>query len=150
MKLNLVRTTYTDKSTIGKLYINGIQFCYTLEDKFRSDNEEKIWGKTAIPCGTYEITYRTESEMLEKEYKTRFADIKNERGMLWIRNIPGFEYVYIHVGNDDNDTNGCILVGTTKAVDFVGNSVIAYKVIYKMIADELDKGNKVLITVEKF
>lgn len=150
MKLNLVRSIYTKKSTIGKLFINGIQYCYTLEDTIRGLNEEKIYGETAIPEGTYEITYRTESKMLEDVYKTKYADIKNERGMLWIRNIPGFEYVYIHIGNYPTDTLGCILLGMSKGIDFIGDSTKAYKTVYPIIADELDKGNKVYITIERF
>ena len=35
MKLLLERTTYTDKSTIGKLYINGVFQCSRFEDKDR-------------------------------------------------------------------------------------------------------------------
>ena len=32
MELKLTRLSQTDKSTIGKLYINGIFFCDTIED----------------------------------------------------------------------------------------------------------------------
>jgi hypothetical protein len=30
---------------------------------------------------------------------------------LWLQNVPNFTYIYFHVGNDDEDTEGCILVG---------------------------------------
>ena len=38
--LKLVRDTYTDKSTIGKLYVNDKFICDTLEDKCRDLNRD--------------------------------------------------------------------------------------------------------------
>ena len=77
MKLLLERTTYTDKSTIGKLYINGVFQCFTLEDKDRlleQDISKKVYGESAIPRGTYQvvITY-------SKRFRTElplFVDVK--------------------------------------------------------------------------
>ena len=56
MELILERTSLASDYTAGKLYIDGKYFCDTIEDKVRDlDNEEKVYGKTAIPCGTYRI-----------------------------------------------------------------------------------------------
>ena len=52
MELKLIRETKTNDSTIGKLYINEIYHCYTLEDKER---EVKVQNVTAIPKGKYEL-----------------------------------------------------------------------------------------------
>jgi hypothetical protein len=52
MKLELVRKSFTDKSTIGKLYINDVYECMVLEDVVR---DSKIPGETAIPYGEYEV-----------------------------------------------------------------------------------------------
>ena len=149
MKLNLVRSIYTNESTIGKLFINGIEYCYTLEDKVIGKDNIKVFGKTAIPEGNYEITYRNEGGMIE-DYKVRYADINNARGMLWIRNVPGYEFIYLHIGNTSEDTNGCILLGASRANDFIGSSTVAYKKVYLAVASELDKGNKVYIVIERF
>jgi hypothetical protein len=67
--------------------------------------------------------------------------------MLWIKDVNGFEYIYIHYGNYPKDTLGCLLTGfsadTNKSM--VGNSINAYKKIYPIISDAILKGEKVMI-----
>ena len=65
MKLTLKRIALCQTYTIGKLYIDDDYFCDTLEDTVsdldkdgKFDNgEKKVYGKTAIPYGTYEIKW---------------------------------------------------------------------------------------------
>ena len=147
MDIKVKRTIFTDKTSIGQFYIDGKFFCFTCEDKTRAPEETKVYGETAIPYGTYEITLRQEGNIYA-DYKIRFKDIGNERGMLWIRNIPGFEWVLIHIGNYSRDTLGCILVGTQYETDAILNSTIAYKKIYPIVADAIIKGEKCFITIE--
>ena len=62
MKLTLKRIALRPTYTIGKLYIDDVYFCDTIEDTVRDLNkngkydngEQKIHSKTAIPYGTYE------------------------------------------------------------------------------------------------
>jgi len=75
--------------------------------------------------------------------------------MLWVRNVPNFEYILIHAGNDDDDTSGCLLVGDTQTENvqsdgFVGSSVNAYKRIYTPIAEAIECGDEVTITYIDF
>ena len=70
--------------------------------------------------------------------------------MLWIKDVPGFEYVLIHIGNNDDNTAGCLLVGDTSQQNltengFIGASASAYKRIYPPIADAVDNGEEVTI-----
>lgn len=133
--------SYKDYS-LGMLYINGVLQCFTLEDEKRS---VKVWGETRIPAGVYNITLRTVGG-LHNKYSQRFY---NHKGMLWLRNVPNFEYILIHVGNDDDDTAGCILVGDTHSVgqNFIGNSTKAYERIYPVISAALIAGKQVRINV---
>ena len=152
MVITVKRKISTAEETIGELSIDGTLMCYTLEDQVRIDDPntpqdegKKVYGETAIPYGEYKITLRKEGTIYE-DYKKRFADIRNERGTLWIRNIPGFEYVLIHVGNYCKDTLGCLLVGSRIVSEVeIAESTKAYKRIYPVIADALEKGEEVTI-----
>ena len=146
MKLHLFRYSENDESTLGLLYVNGKFICYTLEDQYQ---ENKVYEETRIPVGEYKITLRTVGGFHER-YKVKFKDI--HKGTLWIRDIPGFEYVLIHCGNTDNDTAGCILVGDSSLQNvsnrgYIGDSVKAYRRIYPAIAQALTQGEHVTIEI---
>ena len=119
---------------------------YTLEDEHR---DEKKYGETRIPNGTYEVGLRTVGGYHQK-YSKRFPDI--HIGMLHVTNVPGFEYILIHCGNTDEHTAGCLLVGDSQENNqitkdgFIGKSTQAYKRIYPRIAEAIECGEKVLIT----
>ena len=57
MKLTLKRRYFAETYTIGTLFIDGVRFCDTLEDKNRDDNrngkfdngEQKVKNETAKP-----------------------------------------------------------------------------------------------------
>ena len=65
MKIKLKRIALKKDYTIGKLYIDDVYFCDTLEDAVRDLNkngkfdngEKKIYCQTAIPYGTYEVKW---------------------------------------------------------------------------------------------
>lgn len=153
MKLEVVRYSSQKDSTLGALFdiTDGKKefLCYTLEDEYR---EIKIMHETRIPAGTYEITLRNFGGF-HKKYSTRFPQF--HKGMLWVRDVPGFQYILIHCGNDDDDTSGCLLVGDTQTNNitsdgFVGSSINAYRRIYPAIANALEAGEKVEITYTDF
>ena len=130
MKLTLIRDRFSDNSTIGRMVV-GETSVFTLEDGRR---EHKIFGETCIPVGTYKLELRNVGGMT-KRYAKRY---KFHRGMIWLRHVPLFEWVYIHVGNTSADTLGCILVGLSQGVDFIGSSRAAYVAIYKTLADAIE------------
>lgn len=130
MEIKVVRETFTEDSTIGKMYINGKFHCFTLEDKVR---EEKIKNITAIPKGTYEVILN---------FSNRF-----QQQMPLLLNVPNYEGVRIHWGNYSKDTEGCILVGSTKAVNMIGNSRAQYAKLMTELK-KATKGEKIFITIE--
>ena len=114
--------------------------CYTLEDEYR---KVKVKKETRIPAGTYELKLRTEGS-LTKRYELRFPDI--HQGMIWLKDVPEFKYIYIHCGNDDDDTDGCVLVGSYLRLNRVLNSRSTYRRIYPMIRDSI-KRNKTFLEI---
>ncbi len=131
MKIVLIRDQFTDKSTIGKLYIDNLFYCHTLEDVVRN---EKIKHETAIPYGKYELVVN---------WSNRF-----KRQMPLLINVPNFEGIRIHSGNTDKDTSGCILLGETRSKDFIGQSRLAYNRFLKDLQTALKTG-KVFIEIIK-
>ena len=101
----------------------------------------KVKGETRIPAGTYKIKLRNEGGFNQR-YNKRYPSI--HRGMLHIIDVPGFEYILIHVGNSDEHTAGCLLVGDSQENNqvnkngFIGSSGNAYKRIYPLIADAVE------------
>jgi len=112
MKLKVLRFSSQADCTNGLLFEDsdiGLLFmAYTLEDEHRV---LKVKGETRIPAGTYKIQFRNEGGF-DAKYKKRFPTI--HKGMLEVCNVPGFEYILIHCGNDDSHTAGCLLLGDSQ------------------------------------
>ena len=142
MNLLLKRTDFTDTSTIGSLYVNGGFFCYILEDKDRGLNQgmslveisaRKIFGKTAIPYGTYTV---------KLSMSNRFKRLLPE-----ILNVKGYESVRIHRGNTAEDTLGCLIVGLRKAYNSVFESTAAETALMRVLQSE--RNYPITLTIEK-
>ena len=142
MKLLLERTKSNDEATIGNLWLDGRLLWFSLEDEYRL---EKVAAETRIPAGTYQIRPRLAGGMIQR-YKRRFAW---HQGMLHLQDVPGFKYVYMHVGNTDEDTAGCILVGYGADLRSmtIQTSVPAYTELYEKIYAAADAG-ELEITIE--
>jgi len=140
MKLEVKRYNSQEDFTQGLLFIDGKFESHTIEDEQRT---VKVWGETAIPNGTYEVKLRTEGKF-HQNYSSKFKLF--HKGMLHVTNVPNFEYILIHIGNDDDDSAGCLLVGRGANHDSIIESTIAYESMYKKVIAAFDKGEKVTIT----
>lgn len=120
-------------STVSRIMIDGKFVCFGLEDEYRLN---KVPAETRIPSGTYKITLR-KSGSHHKKYKVRFPNM--HKGMLWIRKVPNFKWILIHIGNTDEDTAGCLLVGSQAITDVgdmkVTGSTNAYVKLYPRVVD---------------
>lgn len=116
LDLKLIRKWLTPKFTIGELLVDGAFACFIGEDYYRPPPMPKVYGQTAIPCGTYEIRIT---------YSPRFR-----RDLPLLIGVPGFSGVRIHAGNDAGDTEGCLLTGRVRAPDRVLESVKAFDALF--------------------
>ena len=138
MKLLLKRKFKGPEYTIGDLFIDGVFFCNTLEDKVRELPEtcpntpkwlncecsEKVYAKTAIPAGTYRVTM---------EFSPRF-----KRELPRLHDVPHFLGILMHSGNDEEDSAGCPLLGFNRVKGKVLDSRITSDRLNKILSKESD------------
>lgn len=134
MLITVKRLISNKDETLSAIYIDGDLECFGLEDEFRT---KKVAGETRIPSGRYPIKLRTEGSIHPK-YQAMFPDL--HKGMLWLQGVPGFKWIYIHIGNKDEHTAGCLLVAQGSRIDALGsvtlqNSKIAYQALYERVID---------------
>lgn len=132
MDIRVERNMCGATCTIGRMFINDENMCWTLEDVVRPDGV-KIYGETAIPSGTYKVVVN---------FSNRFQKL-----MPQILDVPGFEGIRIHPGNTDKDTHGCILVGTNHTGDSITDSRKAYGPVFEKIKAAFDAGEDIWITI---
>lgn len=145
MELFVDRFKKGDIATLGRLTIANNAFtCCTLEDKDRGLTGDmppadlariKVWGQTCIPPGRYQI---------KKGYWQ-----KHKRTVMWLQGVPGFDRIYIHMGNRTTDTDGCLLVGAAFAGDaFITTSGKTLEALEKIVFEALDRNEEVWITIQ--
>ena len=137
MEIKIVRNKGTAGFTEGKMYIDGVFECYTVEDADRGleSGGKKVQDKTAIPRGTYKVIM---------SMSNRFKKLLPE-----VLNVPGFTGIRIHSGNSSKDTEGCIIVGSINNRmddDWVGASKVAMSRLLPKIIDAL--AVKQVVTLE--
>jgi hypothetical protein len=144
MKLTLKRKFKGDKYTIGDLFIDGVFFSNTIEDKVRELPEicpdtpkgimckckAKKYAETAIPAGTYKVTMRQSP--------------KFKRILPYLHDVPHFLGILIHSGNTEVDSAGCIIVGENTVKGKVLNSRITSDKLNKILSE----AKEITITIE--
>ena len=118
VNLLIIRETFTEVSTIGKLFINGEWMCDTLELPYKG-NQRSI---SCIPEGQYKVRMRYPRESGTRDYLH-----------LLIKDVPNRDYILFHIGNKSTDSRGCVLVGIGTEQDFVKNSTLAMELLMKEI-----------------
>jgi hypothetical protein len=132
MLLEVKRFKFEPTYTVGKLFIDGVYECYTLEDVVRPKTEQKVYGATAIPEGTY---------LLEVNYSPKY-----KKDLPYVRDVPGFEGIRIHSGNTSLDTDGCILVGKFwEGGDYITQSRVAFGSLFDKLKVALAKNQQLQI-----
>ena len=147
MTITLNRLFRNDHETIGVLSLEDKLLCWILEDEKRT---VKVFNETRIPSGVYNLGLRKSGTHHER-YALKFP--KMHKGMLQLENVPNFTSILIHIGNDDDDTAGCLLVGRMSYINSdnrytLVNSTLAYQYIYPLIANPIANGEKSQIVIK--
>ena len=150
MKYEVLRVSSGKDSTSGLLFEvdrgKRTFLAYTLEDEQR---DVKVYGETRIPAGTYKLKLRTVGGF-HTRYASKYGDF--HKGMIWVQDVPGFEYILSHTGNTDEHTAGCLILGNTQTNNriakdgFIGSSVDAYKFVYPRVQSAIEAGLDVEVT----
>lgn len=154
MKILVDRKWKKDTYTIGNLYVNGKLFCNTLEDKDRgikkSDSlstikSKKVYGETAIPTGKYTVVLN----IISPKYSAVKWYWNLCKGMMpRLLNVPGFEGILMHPGNNPFDTYGCILVGKNTIKGQLTQSKDTFSKLYKLMKAAVDKGETIELEIK--
>jgi hypothetical protein len=154
MKFILQRFSDNRESTLGLLYKVGALtpfFSYTLEDEFR---ESKKTGETRVPAMTYNLVLQKTETPKTVQYRKKYPWFIFH---IMLENVPGFVGVYIHIGNNDDNTDGCLLLGdscdnNSIAPGTIAQSTNAFKRFYGQVFEALTKGEIVTLEIrdEKF
>lgn len=149
--IKLIRTEFQAQRTFGEMQIPGLGFFKTVEDAVR---DEKVYGETAIWEGEYELLLRKEESPMWKRWSEKNW-IKEWGGFKWfieLQDVKDFKHIYIHTGNDEDDSLGCILPGMI--YNKVGNVPIgvassrqAMIKIYDYLTPKLEAGEKWKIVI---
>lgn len=157
--LKVKRYIFNKDWTISKILVQDKLDGYAVEDEIRETN--KVHGETAISYGTYLLGYRQSpkfsssylwsdsTNMLilpkDKANYPKITDWKNH-DLIWIKDVPEFQYILLHWGNTDDDTEGCLIVGkylgAVNGQEGVVQSRVYYKDLYQRIYPLIKKGNQ--------
>ena len=118
INLLIIRDTFSEKSTIGRLFLNGEWLCNTLELPYRN-NQKSI---SCIPAAEYKVRLRTAKESATRNYLH-----------LLVQDVKDRSHILVHIGNFPKDTKGCVLVGIGAEQDRVNNSRLAMELLVKEI-----------------
>ena len=140
--------------TIGILYVDGVRFSETLEDRDRGLKQSdpvgviqsgKVYGETAIPTGVYSVTM----DVVSPKYAA-VAWYKKLCGgrMPRLLSVKGFDGILIHPGNNPLDTLGCLLVGRNTKVGQLTESRATFEKLYKKMKAARDRGENITIEIK--
>jgi len=132
--IRLVRKWETSVSTIGEFTIDGTEVSgFMLEEKGPDTTTSGLQQR--IPVGTYDLEWHN---------GTRFQDVLK----LSNSQVPRSRAILIHVGNSAEDTEGCLLPGSSRSVDWVSSSRLKFNEIIGVVNERGIEGAKIIITAD--
>ena len=132
MNLTLRRTSFTAIGVFGILLDEASNIiCYTLEHAYPSDTGTGWDAK--VPVGQYTCV-RGQHALSNGVPFTTFE----------ITGVPGHQGILFHCGNSEQDSHGCVLVGS----GIEGTTLTASRVAFTKLMDLLSARDKFQIVVK--
>jgi len=122
VNLLVERDTYRSYSTEGKLSIDGVFECFTLELPLGDG-----MPGSAVPEGTYAVIV--------------YPSPHFGRLMPLLSGVPGRSDIEIHFGNYPDNTRGCILLGESRGLNFVSDSRQAFDDFWAKTQGAMEAGD---------
>jgi hypothetical protein len=130
-----------DDYTLGMVDYGGKFPLFCLEDQYQ---EKKVKGETCFAEGLYELKIQEILTPLTKKYRAKYPWFEY---FIEITGLTNFDQVYPHIGNDDEDTDACPLLGLSSELinpnGWVSQSTAAYRMFYQAIYPMLKAGKRV-------
>ena len=156
MEITVDRKYKKSTYTIGNMYIDGKWFCNTLEDTDRGLDDsmdlnyiktKKVYGQTAIPTGTYEITLNVVSP---KFSKYPFYQSSCQGKVPRLLNVKAFDGILIHVADGVRGSQlveGCLGIGLNKIKGGLLEGKETFEKLYNLMLQAKNKKEKIKITI---
>ena len=131
-----VRPASGEAYTLGRVYYNGVFFCFSCEDEDRKleSGGVKVKTKTAIPRGVYDLTV---------SFSHRF-----QKELPEVLSVPQFQGIRIHGGNKAEDSEGCLLFGQVRTSFGIAKCADTIQRVIRIINEAEDNGSVVRMEVK--
>lgn len=135
--LSLIRDTFTNNETFGKMYIDGEFICHTIERPWKGN----IQGESCIPEGKYKLQLRF-SPMVKKSSGGKYDEGYE------ITNVTGRTYIMLHPANFASELRGCCATGESRGVINGIPAVLNSRKAFDKLMNKLEERNEweILIT----
>lgn len=153
MKIVIDRKWKKDTYTIGKCYVDGVEFSETMEDRDRGLDDsmslseiqsKKVYGETAIPKGTYVLKLSYSPKFAKRIWGKRYGGKVPE-----IQGVKGFSGIRIHPLNFASDSLGCIGLGRNLHKGVILESTkYYYRMMDQYIVPASKTGETIWITIK--
>lgn len=154
MELKVERRWKKAEYVIGRLYINDVLQCNTLEDTDRGLDDKmadwmirnkKIPTRTAIPTGRYRVNMDTVSPKFSRyPFYMQVCQGKLPR----LENVKGFSGILIHCGSDQTMTDGCLLVGLNRTKGKLTDCKEVFQKLYNQMIAAHRRGEEIWIDIQ--
>lgn len=121
MLISILRDQYGAISTLGKMALDGVFYCFTLEEPFGDGSGKAPY---CVKAGNYKG---------KKLWSGHFQ--KMVPGIL---DVPDRTYIEIHIGDFPGDTKGCVLVGVNRGIDHLTLSGPAWELLMMKLPTTFD------------